>query len=134
MRFLTLLLLLVATTAPAQTFKPGEGVSDSNPTPMKVAAPARAPSIVASGTVTAAATYQLAVSANTLRKGCLIQNKSTAILRVFVGSAASATNATALDIPAGLTFSCSTAAGLVIIDDISVASDVAGSPYLVVRQ
>lgn len=84
-----------------------------------------------SGTVTLGGTYQTALAANTARKGCLIQNPTTAteILSVKVG-----TMATAYSLPIGATFSCASAGGLIVTDAITLTAATTSHAFAGVSQ
>lgn len=84
-----------------------------------------------SGTVTLGGTYQTALAANTARKGCLIQNPTTAteILSVKVG-----TMATAYSLPIGATFSCTSAGGLIVTDAITLTAATTSHAFAGVSQ
>lgn len=96
--------------------------------------PTRAGSTVTSGTIASGGAYQSALAASGTRLGCTIQNTGTATLRVFVGAPGSASNATAFAIDPGGAFSCASPGGVVLTDQISVASAAAGAPFVVVSQ
>ena len=111
LRHLALLLLPLATVAQAQLV----------PTP----------STSTAGTVTAANTFQTALSSNLSRKGCLIVNTGTATLLVAFGNAP--TPATAIPLAAGQTASCN--AGIIVVTDrVSVTSPTAGNAFLVIAE
>lgn len=58
------------------------------------------------GTIATGATFQTALTANTGRKACLIQNTSSHIMDVFVGALADATAAKSIQVAAAGTFTC----------------------------
>ena len=84
-----------------------------------------------SGTVTLGNTYQVVIAASNTRKGCLIQNPTTASedLKVKVGNMASP-----FTIAAGNTFSCGGPSGLVVVDDISVTAATTSHAFVGVKQ
>jgi hypothetical protein len=114
-------------------------VSAANPLPTTgggggSSGPARATSTTTPGSVTTANTYQSALASNTSRNGCTIQNTSTSTMRVYVGAPGSATDGSAFQIASGGSFSCASPGGIVITDQISVASATAAASYVVVSQ
>jgi hypothetical protein len=151
MRLILLAFLLVAPPIAAQTgptlpqIKSADGKHtvrvvpttevDDNGNRVDVRAPVAVPSTSTTLTVPTAETFVLALAANPARMGCLIQNKSTtSTMRVFHGTTAAATAARSIDVDPGDTYSCSSAAGLVVADQISIAMSVAGSSAVVVSQ
>jgi hypothetical protein len=84
-----------------------------------------------SGTVTLGGTYQTVLAANSSRKGCLIQNPTTAteVLNIKVGTMASP-----FTIPAGGTFSCNSGSGVVIGDAITLTATTTGHAFAGVNQ
>jgi hypothetical protein len=96
-----------------------------------VAGASTAPSNNGSTTVTTGLTFQTLLAANANRKGCLIQNPTTAteILWVFVGPTASAIVAKSYTIAAGGTFSCATGQ-IVISDNIAVTATTSGHAFV----
>jgi hypothetical protein len=130
---LAIALALSPIAATAQTYAPGNPVTDGNPLPVKTGAPLRAASTTIAGTIAAANAYQTVLAADALRKGCTIQNKSAATMRLHLGATAAAADARAFDLPAGGTFACN-GDGLVITDEISIASATAGAAFVVARQ
>ncbi len=90
----------------------------------------------ASGTITAGGTFQtlIAPSASANRKGCLIQNPTTAseVLYVNVGSASPST-ANSFSLAAGATFSCN-AAGVTVTDTISVEAATTSHAFVATYQ
>lgn len=89
------------------------------------------PSTDASGTVTAGGTYQTVLASSTSRKGCLIQNPTTAteVLNVKVGTMASP-----FTIPIGGTFSCGTYGSVVVTDAITVTAATTSHAFTAVSQ
>lgn len=103
--------------------------------------PAPVTTTVINSTIATLNTYQSALAANVARKGCLIVNKSAAIMRIYVGAPGSANDAQAQILLAGTvgaadggSFSCGLSQGAVITDQISIASPTATSAYLVMSQ
>lgn len=86
--------------------------------PVTPGAPAGATSTDISGTVTLGGTYQTVLAASATRKGCLIQNPTTAteILSIKVGTMASP-----FTVAAGSTFSCG-GNGVVVTDAITLTA------------
>lgn len=91
---------------------------------------AAAPSTNASTTVTTGGTYQTVVAASTSRKGCTIQNPTTAteILNVRVKATAVFT------IPIGGSFNCGAPGNLVISDLIEVTATTTGHAFTATYQ
>lgn len=85
----------------------------------------------ASGTVTAGGTYQTVFASNTARRGCLLQNPSTASepLSVKVG-----TMAQPFTLGPGAAFSCATAAGVVATDTVTATAATTGHAFAAVSQ
>lgn len=79
-----------------------------------------------SGTVTAGGTYQTVLASNVSRKGCLLQNPTTAteVLNVKVG-----TMANPYTIAAGSTFSCNNGP-LVVTDTITATAVTTGHVFV----
>ena len=99
--------------------------SPGTPTPI--------PSTNISGTVTTGGTFQTILAANTTtRKGCTIENPTTAseALSVFASTGAAATVATAFTIAPGSTFSCTLPGGAVISDAIQVTATTTGHAFV----
>jgi hypothetical protein len=92
--------------------------------------PLGATSTDASGTVTTGTTYQTAIAASSTRKGCLIQNPTTAteVLSVKVG-----TMAAPFTILAGGTFSCASGS-IVVTDAITITAPTTGHAFSAVYQ
>lgn len=90
-----------------------------------VTVPLNAASTDASGTVTTGGTYQQIIASNTTRKGCMVQNPTTAteVLNVRVGAT------TVFGLTAGSIFNCATPAGVVITDAIFVTSATAAHAF-----
>lgn len=104
------------------------GVTPLNPLPV-TAAFART-STNASSTVTAGGTYQTLFAASTTRKGCLIQNPTTAteVLNVRLAGAAVFT------LPAGATFNCAAPSGVVASDLVEVTAATTAHAFTAVSQ
>ena len=134
-------MLTLTATAPALAADPvgyvaADGVNTvavtaAKPLPVTVSLPSAAASTDASGTVTTAGAYQTVFAANASRKGCLIQNPTTAveILEVKVGAMASP-----FTLPIGQTFSCTNPGGLVITDAITVTAATTAHAFSAVSQ
>ena len=84
----------------------------------------------ASTTVTTGGTYQTVFASSATRKGCLIQNPTTAteVLNVRVASLAVFT------IAAGNTFNCASPSGLVISDLVEVTAATTSHAFTAVSQ
>jgi len=87
-----------------------------------------------SGAIANANQWQSVLAPNSSRKGCLIQNTSAASLLAFLGAPGSATAAASISIPSGGSFSCANPGGLVVADQISLTSTLAGATFVVVTQ
>ncbi|MFZ2996670.1 hypothetical protein [Sphingobium sp.] len=96
--------------------------------------PVRATSTVSPGTITTANTYQSALAANSARNGCLLQNTSATTLRIFLGAPGSATDASAVQIAAGGSFSCASPGGVILTDQVSVAASTSSATFVIVSQ
>jgi hypothetical protein len=125
---LSLISLAVPSSAIAQTYYPGQSVRDTNPLPVKIQ---RGTATITSGTITTGNTYQTVLAASTARKGCIIQNRSGSAMRLYIGTAAAATDVKAIDIIAGEKFNCSLH-GVVMTDEISLTATSSGGAYVVV--
>ena len=96
-------------------------------------------STTTNSTIATLNTYQSALAANTSRRFCRIVNKSASVMRVYVGSPGSATDAQSEILAAGTAtsdggvFNCNST-GYVITDQISISSPTATSAYLVRSQ
>lgn len=79
-----------------------------------------------SGTVAVTNTFQSVVPANSLNKGCLVQNTGSNLMFVYFGPIAGATKAKSFQLRApgtgiqGGWVSCATGTGAVITDQVSV--------------
>ena len=85
----------------------------------------------ASGTVTLGGTYQTVIASNATRKGCLIQNPTTAteVLSVKVG-----TMAAPFTIAAGGSLNCGSPGGVIATDTITVTAATTGHAFSAVYQ
>lgn len=107
---------------------------DGSGCPSSIApAPLGAASTTTSGTITTANTYQSILAADSARKGCLVQNTSTATELLFIGAPGSATAANSFTLAAGGTFSCASGS-IVVTDQLSMTSSTAGSTFVAVKQ
>lgn len=107
---------------------------DGSGCPSSIApAPLGSTSTTTSGTVTTANTYQSILAADSARKGCLVQNTSTATELLFIGAPGSATAANSFTLAAGGTFSCASGP-IIVTDQLSVTSGTTGSPFVVAKQ
>jgi hypothetical protein len=134
-------LLALAVAAPALAADPvgfvaSDGVNTvpvtaATPLPVTMGAPPVATSTDASGTVAAGGTYQTVFAASPSRKGCLIQNPTTAteVLNIKVGAMASP-----FALPVGQTFSCANPGGLVITDAITITAATTSHAFAAVSQ
>jgi hypothetical protein len=112
----------------------GDGV---NTVPVTAASPLPvmfangAASADASGTVATGGTYQTVFAANSGRRGCLIQNPSTAgeTLNVKVGAMANP-----FTVPIGGSFNCASPGGLVVTDAIAVMAATTAHAFVAVSQ
>lgn len=87
------------------------------------------------GTTSATAgTFVSALAASGTRKGCLVQNTSGSVMYVYLGLTASATIANSLQVSAGGSFGCTPPGGIVVQDNIAVASAGASAAYVVAAQ
>lgn len=89
-----------------------------------------------SGTVTVGGTFQQIIpSAAGTRKGCIVQNPTTAteILSVFFGPTASATTGKSVTLVAGAMVSCTTGTGQVP-DAVNVTATTAGHSFMAAFQ
>ena len=97
---------------------------------------APASSTNASGTITTGGAFQTLIAPNAAanRKGCLIQNPTTAteVLYVNVGSASPST-ANSFSLAAGASFSCN-AAGVTVSDTISVEAATTSHAFVATYQ
>ena len=87
------------------------------------------------GTTSATAgTFVSALAASGTRKGCLLQNTSSSVLYVYLGATSSATITNSLQISAGGSFGCMPPGGIVLQDNVAVASAGASATYVVAAQ
>lgn len=136
-------MLALTLTAPALAAEPMGYVAPDgvNTTPVTATTPlpvtvtpsslSGATSSDASGAVTSGGAYQSVFAANTARKGCLIQNPSTAteVLSVKVGAMSSP-----FTVPVGGTFSWRSAGGLVVTDAITVTAATTAHAFAAISQ
>lgn len=99
-----------------------------------IVAPVRSTSATTNGTIATANTFQNALAANPKRQGCAIYNNSANAELIYLGAPGSASAATAIPLPAGGSFNCGSFQGLVLTDQISIASATVGSTFVVVSQ
>jgi hypothetical protein len=87
------------------------------------------------GTTSATAgTFISALAASSTRKGCLVQNTSGSVMYVYLGLTASATITNSLQVSAGGSFGCTPPGGIVVQDNIAVASAGVSAAYVVAAQ
>ena len=87
------------------------------------------------GTTSATAgTFISVLAASSTRKGCLVQNTSGSVMYVYLGLTASATIANSLQVSAGGSFGCTPPGGIVVQDNVAVASAGASAAYVVSAQ
>ncbi len=87
------------------------------------------------GTTSATAgTFTSVLAASGTRKGCLLQNTSGSVMYVYLGAVSSATIANSLQISAGGSFGCLPPGGIVLQDNVAVASAGASATYVVAAQ
>jgi hypothetical protein len=100
-------------------------------TPLPVSTTRGATSTDASGTVAAGGTYQTVFASSATRKGCTIQNPTTAteVLNVKVGTMASP-----FTIPIGGSFSCAAGAGVVVTDAVTLTAATTAHAFSAVSQ
>lgn len=123
----------ITSTATGVAVTSCQDVSATNPLPTSVggASGTASPSTNRSGTVTTGGSFQSVLAASTTRKGCLIENPTTATepLLVYIGtSGASQATGTSYTLPPGGTFSCASG-NLVISDAISVSATTTGHAF-----
>lgn len=85
-----------------------------------------------SGNIATSNIFQTVLAQSNTRMGCMVSNNSTSPMQIDVGSTPAAV--TAVTLAAGARFSCATQAGLVINDQVSLASATSGSAYSVWSQ
>ena len=114
--------------------------SSSNPCPVTgtftgtvTAIVNKASTIAALTTSGTANTFTVALAANTGRFGCLLQYTGSAVAYVFVGSGAAAENKS-FQLQPGQTFSCGTGTGVVITDELQIASTATSDSAVVASQ
>lgn len=96
-------------------------------------ASAASPTTATGGSITTANSYQSVLAASTSRKGCLIQNTSANTELAWPADPGTADPTKVITIAAGGSLSCNSP-GLVISDQISLTSPVAGSTFVVWAQ
>jgi len=88
----------------------------------------------AAGTITTGGTFQTALAASTGRHGCLIQNQSSHVMFVYMGTLANATEAKSYQITAlgGVkdTFPCNQGP-FVLTDAVNITTSANSDPYVV---
>ena len=117
-------------------FAPCYGALAATPTcvdsthPLPVGSGAAIVSTNASTTVATGTTYQTVFAASTARRGCLIQNPTTAteVLNVRQGGAAVFT------LPIGAVFNCASPAGVVVSDLVEVTAATTSHAFTAVSQ
>jgi hypothetical protein len=85
-----------------------------------------------SSTITAGGVFQTLLAANSARKGCLIQNPTTATETLYVSVAVatgSATTAKSYSLAAGQAFSCSSGS-IVVTDNIAIMATTTGHAFV----
>jgi hypothetical protein len=90
-----------------------------------------------SGTITTGGTFQTLLAANSARKGCTIQNPTTATEPLYVSVAiatGSATTAKSFSLVPGATFQCTQMAGPVITDNIAIEAATTGHVFVEIDQ
>ncbi len=127
-----------AATAAAQPALNGDGGALAHVTnfPASQGAPLTTASNNNSGSITTGGTFQTLLASNSSRKGCLIQNPTTASepLYVSVGIATgSATLAKAFSLAPGASFRCANG-GLVVTDNIAVTAPTTAHAFAEVDQ
>lgn len=87
------------------------------------------------GTTSATAgTFVSALAASGTRRGCLLQNTSGSVMYVYLGATSSATISNSLQVSAGGSFGCMPPGGIVLQDNVAVASAGASATYVVAAQ
>lgn len=88
-----------------------------------------------SSTVATGGTFQSALASSATRKGCLIQNPTTATepLYVYFGANGSATTANSISLGAGASVSCN-AGTIVLTDNVSVTATTSTHAFIVMSQ
>lgn len=111
-------------------------VTNTNSGATRTVAPSTVTTTNASSTITTGGTFQSALASNASRKGCLIENPTTATepLFVFFGANGSATTANSLSLGAGSSVSCSVGGIQVATDNVSVTATTTGHAYVEMSQ
>jgi hypothetical protein len=88
-----------------------------------------------SSTVTTGGTFQSALAASVSRKGCVVQNPTTATepLYVYFGATGSATTATSISLAPGQSVSCNSGP-LVLTDNVAVTATTSAHAFVVMSQ
>ncbi len=112
----------------------GSALTSSTPVPVQTQ-PIGVTTTNASGTVTLGGTFQSVLAANSARRGCLIQNPSTAteVLYVFFGANASATTSNSIMLTAGSSVNCASD-GVVLTDNVSVTGATTSHAFIAMSQ
>jgi hypothetical protein len=113
--------------APIVMTQTGQLCVNSSSTP---SAPAAVPATNASGTVTLGGTYQTVFAASTSRKGCMIQNPTTATEILSVRQAGTAV----WTIPIGATLQCGGPSELIASDLFEITAATTGHAFTAVSQ
>ena len=89
-----------------------------------------------SSTVTLGGTFQSAIASSSTRKGCFIENPTTATepLYVFFGANGSATTANSISLAAGASVNCATQTGAVLTDNVSVTATTSTHAFVAMNQ
>jgi len=90
----------------------------------------------ASSTVATGGTFQSAIASSSTRKGCFVQNPTTATepLFVFFGANGSATTATSVSLSPGASVNCTTGSGQVLTDNVSVTATTTSHAFVAMNQ
>lgn len=90
----------------------------------------------ASGTITSGGTFQSILASSATRKGCLIQNPTTATepLYVFFGANGSATTANSISLGPGASVSCAVGGLGVATDNVSATATTTSHAYVEMSQ
>ena len=89
-----------------------------------------------SGTIATGGTFQSILASSGTRKGCLIQNPTTATepLYVFFGANGSATTANSISLAPGASVNCTVSGLLVATDNVSATATTNGHAYVEMSQ
>ena len=85
-------------------------------------------------TSSTAGTFTSAAAASSTRKGCTLQNTSSAMEYLYLGATASGSATNAFMVSPGGFFSCPAPGGVVVQDNIAVAASVASATYVLALQ